>query len=125
MEEALPKLIPAWTSEISPLEQLVIFLEDFCAGEELEYGQKFKHLRHVADFVWELKTADLRLFGWFTMKDCFIVARANAADLIKKHGLYTAIGDEVVRDCAQLDLNEPKYIKGNDPHVVVSNYYSP
>ena len=125
MEETLPTLGPAWISEIAPIEQLAVFLEDFCAGKELEVGKNFSHLRHVSSFVWKLKTADLRLFGWFVTRDCFVVARANMATLIKRLNLYRAIGDEVVRDCDVLGLNEPKAILGDDPYAAVSNYHFP
>jgi hypothetical protein len=78
-------------------------------------------LRPAGDGVWELKTADLRVFGWFHAKDCFLGHCADTAERVKEHRLYTGYVGEVVRFRDSLPLDEPKYIPGEDPDAVVSN----
>ena len=54
-----------WKIEVSPQEQLGQLVDDFVAGEVLTVGWQFKALNHHGAGIWELKTADLRIFGWF------------------------------------------------------------
>jgi hypothetical protein len=122
----LPGLESTWKIEQSPIEQMDDLTQVFCSGEPLTYDWQFKSLTHVADGVWELKTADLRIFGWFHKKDWFIGVIADTADRIKKHRLYEAYSRvEVVRFRNTLDLDAPKFVPGDNPHDVVSNYAYP
>ena len=121
LEETLPGLESTWNIEQTPAEQLDAFIEEFCAGRPLTFGWQFKPIRHIRDGIWQLKTADLRVFGWFQSKDTFIGSSANLADVIKRSGLYAGYRDEAVRSRDKLDLNEPKFVPGDDPHVVISD----
>lgn len=125
IEEKLPDLGSTWNIETSPLEQFVELVETFCSGKELAYEQRFHALRYRGGGMWELKTADLRVFGWFNCKDCFVAHCADTADRIKEHKLYHGYCGDVERFRNDLDLDEPKYIPGDDPHAVVSNFYYP
>lgn len=124
MAEKLPVLVPRWVSELSPQEQLAAFIENFCRGTVLQYPRQFHSLFYIEDGIWELKTADVRVIGWFHAIDCFIGVVADDATRIKQIGLTHGYCGEVKRFRDQLDLDEPKYIKGSDPNDVVSNYYS-
>lgn len=125
MQNDLLRLESTWNLEISPAEQLAEMLEHFCSGGALMYGWQFKPLVHIRDGVWQLKTADIRMFGWFVRKDCFIGVAANLADTIKRHDLYRGYVGEVARYRDALDLNEPKFIPGDNPHDVVSDFNYP
>jgi len=126
IQNDLPKLESTWNVELTPQEQLVGFVEEeFCPGEPLTFDEQFKPLRHVGDGIWELKTADLRMFGWFYEKDCFIGSAANLADLIKRLHLYIPYGEETARLRDALDLDVPKFVPGDDPHAVVSDFSFP
>lgn len=125
VDKWLPGLEPAWTSEIKPIEQLAALLDDFCAGFELEHGTGFHILRPADGGVWELKSPDLRVFGWFYRRDCLIAHRMLPKDHITKHRLYGALRNDVAAFRDQLDLDAPKHIPGNDPHDVLSNYHFP
>src|SRR3954464_12789685 len=61
----LPNWVSHWKVEQSPNQQMDELSEIFCSGETMAYGHRFKPLVHLGDGVWELKTPDLRLFGWF------------------------------------------------------------
>ena len=89
------------------------------------FRSNVKPITHVSGGIWELKTSDLRIFGWFHAKDCFIGYRAEHADFVKKHNLYYGLASEAARFRDQLDLDEPKFIPGDDPNVILSNYNFP
>jgi hypothetical protein len=114
-----------WQVEQSPLQQMDSLLEVFCSGETLTFDQRFKPLVHLNDGIWELKTPDLRFFGWFPHKDCFIGGALDLAFNVKSYNLYPGYADEVAYHRTQLDLDNPKFIPGADPRDVVTNYDYP
>jgi hypothetical protein len=124
-ENELPHWKSEWNVEAEPIQQLDALVEIFCSGETLTFGSQFKPLTHIKDGIWELKTPDLRIFGWFCKKDHFIAGTMDLAFNVKKHNLYAGYAGEVERFRTQLDLNEPKFVASEDPNVVVSNYNYP
>lgn len=125
IQEKLPGLGSTWNIELTPLEQMVSFIETYANGSTLVFGRSFKPISHVSGGVWELKTADIRVFGWFALKDVFLGHAADLTDKIKTHGLYHGYAGEVARFRDQLDLTEPKFVPGDDPNVVVSAFSYP
>jgi hypothetical protein len=122
----LPGMASAAGVELTPQEQIVALLELFCAGERLAYEFQFKPLAHITDGVWELKTTDIRIFGWFSRKDCFIGAVADDATRIKAYKLYHGYANVTTRGIRDtLNLDQPKFVPGDDPHAVVSNFNYP
>ena len=114
-----------WKVEVSPAQQLDSLGEEFCSGETLTFGLQFKPLNHLRDGIWELKTADLRIFGWFWKRDHFIAGNIDLATKVKSYNLYAGYAGEVERFRNALDLDEPKFVPGEDPNVVVSSYSYP
>jgi hypothetical protein len=114
-----------WNIEESPAQQLDAFTVVFVTGQPLVFGRQLKPLVHHRDGVWYFKTADVRLFGWFPHRDCFIAAAVGGADLTKRLRLYRPFAQEVGRLRENLALDEPKFIGGDDPHAVVSNFSYP
>ena len=125
IEDTLPTLGSTWKIEQSPLEQFDAWLDTYCSGEALTYQRHFYPLNHIKAGIWEMKTADLRVFGWFSAVDCFIGANAGVADQIKRLNMYRPYCEEALRRRAQLDLDEPKFIPGDNPHAVVTNFDFP
>lgn len=125
MSDILPTLESTWNIEVSPLEQVDAFLALYCAGEPLSFGHRFKPLTHLGDGVWELKTADVRLFGWFVSRDSFVVTDGVLARDVKLRNGYRPFAEQAVRFRDRLALDEPKFVAGEDPHNVVSNFYYP
>lgn len=130
LRDDLPGFGSEWNIETSPLDQVAQFVADFGAGLPLTVGRQLKAfqrrpLQAVGDGVWYLKTADVRIFGWFWRKDCFIGAVADTAERCKTHRLYTGYRGEVIRFRDSLDLDQPKFIPGEDPDAIVSNYCFP
>lgn len=125
LEEELPDVISDRNLETSPLEQLDQFLRVYCSGEELFFERQFRPIRHIDNGVWELKTPDLRMFGWFAVRDCFICTKIDTKFRIKEHGLVPGYRDEAIRFRDALDLDEPKFVPGDDPNAVISAFSFP
>ncbi len=119
--DVLPSLSSTRKLDVTPAEQFDDMMLAFCLGEELIVGPQFHVLHPRKAAVWELKTPDLRVFGWFPQKDNFIAVAGHHTDGVKEHGLYAGFVGEVVRVRNGLDLDEPKFIAGEDPNDVVSN----
>lgn len=85
-------------ADLTPSEQLHSLLETFIVGRELAFNRQFHFVRPGERAVWELKTADLRVFGWFAQKDCFVAVFGDFKDRIVDYsGLIGGYRDEVVR----------------------------
>lgn len=102
----------------SPIEQLDDLIHDFVAGANLGYYERSHSMRPEDPGVWELKTPDLRLFGWFNARLTFVVAEIDTAFRCKTHGLYAGYRGSVVRRRDALDLDEPKFITGTYDDVL-------
>jgi hypothetical protein len=125
LKEDLPALGSSWNIEESPEQQFYNLAEVFITGATLTFDLQFKPLNHLGNGIWELKTADLRIFGWFPGRDCFVATNADTAQRIKEHGLYRGYQAEAAQMRAALQLDEPKFIEGSNPHAVVSAFAYP
>lgn len=122
MAQTLPNMTSALGLELSPQEQVFSLLGIFCSDEPLTIDQHFKPLHCRGQGVWELRTPDIRIFGWFPHRDHFVGVEADDATFIKQHDLYSGYIGAVVRLRDNLDLDEPKFITSTEPKDVVSNY---
>jgi hypothetical protein len=116
-------VLPVLQSELGdgrqdPLEQVDDLVHDFVAGTNLDYWERSHSMRPEVPGVWELKTPDVRLFGWFHLRLTFVIAEVNTAFKCKKHDLYPGYRDSVIRRRDALDLNEPKFITGSYEDVL-------
>lgn len=122
LENELPAMKTRVSSILAPLEQVDALFEEFQFGKPLGHPRQFRQLRLRSQNpnVWELKTPDIRIFGWFPKKDIFVAICAEDATHIKDHDLYSGLIEEVVRFRGQLKLDEPKTLIG-DIDDVLSN----
>lgn len=123
-DKRLPEMKSYWGLEFKPDEQVLGLLVDYISGVDLSIGDDLKLLTYESG-VWEFKTPDVRIFGWFPKKDCFIAVCADDATFTKTHRLYHGYIGQAVDFREKLDLDCPKYIEGVDPYAVVSNYHYP
>lgn len=126
VEDSLPAKKPFWgDKKIRPIEQLFDLLGGFCGGERMNYGPDFKVLDPRSDGknygIWELKTPDLRVFGWFFQKDIFIVSEVVLADFLKKMNNYNRHVEFAVQYRDKLELDPPKYLQTMEYADVISN----
>lgn len=120
----LPTLTSTRSVGETPSEQLVALARVYCSGSVLAYSSQFNPLDHLhRPHMWKLKTADLRIFGWFPHKDHFIAVNAADTASVKAHDLYHGFAGEVERFRDQLALDPPKSVEGTDPNNVVSNFH--
>lgn len=112
-----------WNIESSPAEQLDEFVHYFATGGMLNFPRQFHSLTHRRDGIWELKTQDLRLFGWFVAKDCYICSDIANANEVKRMRMYAGYCEQAWFRRDQLELNDPKYVHGKEPKDVISNCY--
>ena len=103
-------------SDLTPQEQFFDILRKWVTGREMRYGRMFKDLMPANDQVWEMKTADLRLFGWLYRPRQFIVVTPGYADDFKGRNPRRSYADAkrtVLQRRNAMDLDEPKFEGGN------------
>ena len=125
LDNELRDLGSTWNIEVSPLEQVAACIDEFVSGGWLEMNKRVRQITPVGEGVWELKTADIRIFGWFARRDCFIAALGIPKQtLVDVRGLYDAALRQVVMIRNRLELDEPKFLASTESHDVLSNCYS-
>lgn len=110
-----------WESDTHPLEQLDDLLYHYATDGTLDYPRLFHEIRYQGDGFWELRSHDLRLFGFFHRTDCFICTDVVDKNWLVKNSTVTAFVRQGSFRRAQLALDEPKYINATEPEYVVSN----
>ncbi|MCR9193985.1 MAG: hypothetical protein NXH88_04585 [Hyphomonas sp.] len=109
--------------EQSPAEQLDEIFYNFTAGQPLAYPREFHEIYWRGEGFWELRTPDVRIFGFFPRKDCFVCTDIADKNLIEKYKLTSQYVEQGKRRRGLLDLDEPKWIESTEPHDVVSDWY--
>jgi hypothetical protein len=76
-------------------------------------------LRPTRHSVWEMKTADLRIFGWLYRPKVFVAAFAGFADDYKKQNgqppkeSYSEARDRIAWLRGHLNLDPPSFVTGD------------
>lgn len=115
LNEASPLL-----ADTTPAEQLDTLFYIFVSGQRLVYSRQFRYIKAEKHAVWELKTPDFRIFGWFSAKDCFICTFGDWADKIKDHDLYRGYRLETRRIRREMGVDESFCVQSLDPNDVMS-----
>jgi len=79
------------------------------------WEQHFKDLMPMGTEAWEMKTADLRLFGWMYRPRVFIASSLGYADDYKGYKPKRSYNDAVqhiMTNRNALDLDLPKFTPG-------------
>lgn len=113
-DDVLPNLLCDIRGDgrVDPLGQVDDLLVRFLTGAPFDVEWKSKGLRPYEKAVWELKTPDVRLFGWFWRPNNFILHRAAEASWVKDNNLYYGHIEETVFQRDKLNLDPPKFIRG-------------
>lgn len=104
----------------TPAEQVDELFYAFLSGRPLLYVRQFKVIRAEKNAVWELKTPDTRIFGWFLQKDCFVGVFGDWADRVKDHDLYRGYRIAIRRMRRELGVDDNLCVKGISPSDVIS-----
>ena len=112
-KNTLPDLNPDLSGgKQTPIEQIDLLLYDFISGDDFSYYRRSHFMKPPKSGVWELKTPDVRIFGWFVARNTFIVANVDTAYRCKALDLYTGYLNDTIRRRDLLDLDEPKFVEG-------------
>jgi len=106
--------------QTSPAEQVDDLFHSFLSGEPLIFTRQFRVVRAEENAVWELKTPDIRIFGWFMAKDCFVAVFGNWADTVKDHDLYRGYRIAIRRLRRELGIDATLCVRGVEPDDVLS-----
>lgn len=102
-----------------PKTQMDTLLRKWITGKPMAYGRAFSNLKPRHHDVWEMKTIDLRVFGWIYRPKVFIATFAGLADDYKSQNgkppkeLYDEARDRVVWIRGLLDLDPPAHASGD------------
>lgn len=108
-------------SALTPKEQLIERLRQWMSGDPMRYGPWFHDMDPRSHGVWEIKTHDLRIFGWMYRPKSFIAVRGGYADDYKEPTKIKTYGDdrdEVVKARDVLPLDGKKYAEGEFDELV-------
>ncbi|MFB2549983.1 hypothetical protein [Ensifer soli] len=113
IKEEVPTFTAFYPENMPPLKQAHKLFRDFVLGEEFVHETDFWKMRPYSEDVYELKTNDLRFFGWFVRPRVFVVARNDTFEMVhSQQGVHLKHLGEVVRMRREIDLDEPKYTPG-------------
>ena len=94
-------------------------LRKWIAGKPMAYGRAFSSLKPRHQGVWEMKSVDLRIFGWIYRPRVFVATFAELADDYDSRRMenprrssYDEARDRVVWIRERLDLDPPAYATG-------------
>lgn len=96
----------------TPLQQADDLFYSFVSGEDMASDWPPHVMKPSERGVWELRTPDLRFFGWFWRKGVFVISAVNSASQCKQFSLYAGYRDQCVRDRESFDFDPPPYING-------------
>jgi hypothetical protein len=108
----------------NPAAQVDSLLYRWITGKRIIYSKQFQDLVPGKDEVWEMKTADIRIFGWMYQPYNFIAVFGDYADHYKRHKgrspirSYDDAKQRVINKRSRLDLDEPKYVTGTFDELV-------
>ncbi|MGG7519660.1 hypothetical protein ACQ3G6_17430 [Allorhizobium undicola] len=113
---------PFYAGQAAVKYQIHDFLKQYITGKPLTSPRMFRTMRPVKDDIYELKTADVRIFGWFYRKDVFIAVKGDLFCNVKfDESLYEAHRIECLRVRGIINLDEPKFVAGALNSDVLSN----
>lgn len=110
-----------WEDDLPAKQQVRLLLEAYSSGKSLAHPKQFHILKPWEHGVWELKTGDTRIFGWFLAFDTFVAARGAATFDVKDMAQYEHHIARVIGCRVRMELDEPEFVSGEDPRFVLSN----
>lgn len=91
IEKDVPSFTTSDATQASPLAQIHAEIRGFCAGQPLFVSRDFHCLDPLGKLIWELKTPDVRLFGWFIAKNVMVLHTVGDANVLHKRWSNYAI----------------------------------
>lgn len=101
-----------YRDNISLGQQARVLLKNFITGQPFEEGEWFWLMNPQHMDVYELKSADIRIFGWFYRPRIFIGVAGDTLERTHTYNLHAGYRNSVVHARETIDLDPPAYIKG-------------
>ncbi|QQM31749.1 hypothetical protein JET14_06160 [Martelella lutilitoris] len=102
----------------TPAQQADDLFYSFIVGEDIAADLPPHVMLPAEDGIWELRTPDLRMFGWFWRKGVFIISAINSAEMCKKHSLYAGYRNQAVGDRMAFNFEPPPFVNGGLNDVI-------
>jgi hypothetical protein len=96
----------------TPQQQADDLFYEFISGSDLISDWPPHAMTPYDTGVWELRTADLRFFGWFWRKSIFILSAVDTKVRCLELGLYAGYRRQCVNDRDTFDLDPPAFCTG-------------
>jgi hypothetical protein len=119
--EKLPRLRVSGHSCASAEEQLFVAEATFVSGQRIRHGDLFKDLYPHENGVWEIRTPDIRVFGWFIRRDVFIAVCGGDSTIIHRYKEHDRHRDFVLRVRRALMGPDEHYLTGSIDDVVTQD----
>ena len=108
-------------SDLSPLEQVFAVFAEYVSGQHFSNDRRFKKLSRLPEeFIWEIKTDEVRVFGWVPKKDVFICCYGDSKDRIEVQLSYGRYIAQTIYVRNLMDLDEPKCLTSGSYKDVIS-----
>lgn len=102
----------------TPREQALALFRSFIRGDALDTMPP-KCMTPTEEGVWELRTSDLRFFGWFWRPGTFIASAADTKERCLRHRLYAGYRGQTARERRNLQLDPPTFVPGSNTDDVL------
>jgi hypothetical protein len=121
LEQELPR-ISSQDVALSALEQVANLFGRYLTNRPFILKSPISPIRHLENGVWELKTLDVRVFGWFSAKDVMIVDAGCDVKLLKSGDRnYSGFITQTTYARKRLGFEPNDYIKGSLSNDILSN----
>jgi hypothetical protein len=122
LAQELPN-IPSRDVALSAEEQVANLFGRFLTNRPLILRSPISPLRHLERAVWELKTLDVRVFGWFVDKNVMVIDAGCDAKLLKSEKLnYSGFIAQTEYVRRTLGFQPTDYIQGNQPNDILTRF---
>jgi hypothetical protein len=117
-QKEMPAIVPRFEDDSSAPIQVEEEFSGFRYGYGLAFGTDARRLEPTDFSVWELKTPDVRIFGWFPAMNHFVAHMGEAKANLPDWDDYRPYVDEVVRFRNSLVGFLPTHVTGGMSNVV-------
>ncbi|MFQ5534690.1 MAG: hypothetical protein ACE5EM_07715 [Sphingomonadales bacterium] len=104
---------------ISPYEQVNQLFYEFVCGSQMVYDENMKKLKPLGSNVWEMKTTDVRIFGYFYRTAKFIAVCGEMKKRLRRSRAYDPFKAEVGNFMNHVDLNPPKAMREDNLNALL------
>ena len=114
---------PRKNSLLSAEEQVANLFGRYLTNKPLILRSPISPIRHLEDAVWELKTLDVRIFGWFADKDTMIIDAGCDVKLLKSRKLnYSGFITQTSYVRKSLGFAPTEYVQGKLPNDILTKF---